>query len=106
MLSPTEHLLEKLRAGVPYGVAAHYLRTVTANDQDGESWRLLARDGGRIAEISVTVSRTELAIAGCAELDSAMLEAAVERRAGGFTREHRLSELVIDVLRLRAEDLR
>jgi hypothetical protein len=104
--SHTEQLLEKLRAGAPCGVAAVYLRTVTENDQDGESWRLLASDGSRVVEVSATASRTQLAIAGRAELDSSTLEAAVEHRAGGFAREHRLSELQVTELRLRAEDLR
>jgi hypothetical protein len=106
VLSHTEQLLQKLQAGDSHGIAAVYLRTVTANDQDGETWRLLASDGSRVVEISATASRTQLAVAGRAELDAATLEAAVEHRAGGFAREHRLSELQNAELNLHAKDLR
>jgi hypothetical protein len=109
VLSHTEQLLQKLQklqAGDSHGIAAVYLRTVTANDQDGKTWRLLASDGSRVVEISATASRTQLAVAGRAELDAATLEAAVEHRAGGFAREHRLSELQNAELNLHAKDLR
>jgi hypothetical protein len=105
-MTHVECLIAKLEASAPYGIAAVYLRTVTGNDQDGESWRLLASDGSRVAEISATLSRTEQAVAGFSGLDSRTLEAVVEHQAGGFAREHRLSELQISELRLRAEDFR
>ena len=75
--------------GTAYGVAVVYLGTITANDQDGETWRLLVNDGHNGGEIYATMSKSAIAEVG--NVDAGMLCAAVEKRAGSYP-ERRASQ--------------
>ena len=80
--------------GTAYGVAVVYLGTITANDQDGETWRLLVNDGHNGGEIYATMSKSAIAEVG--NVDAGMLCAAVEKRAGSYPRETRLADLLAE----------
>ena len=91
-VNPNERIIEKLQAGVPNGVAVAFVRPITANDQDGETWRMLIGDGDRLDEIDVSLSASSRAeVEG--EIDAERIERAVERRSGGFGRETRFDDL-------------
>lgn len=105
MANPQERLLEKLKAGTPYGVAVAFQRTVTSNDQDGQTWRLLAGDVDGTAEVQASLSDTSRhELAG--DVDATMVEAAIERRSAGFPIESRLDDLAAAEIVLGAADLR
>lgn len=71
------------------------MRMVTANDQDGHTWRLLVSDGESSGEIDATMSGTAVAELG-REIDAGMLCAAVEKYAGAYPLETRLADLLAE----------
>lgn len=91
--TPFDRAADKLEQKLaPYGVAVAYERKVTANDQDGETWELLAFDGEDSETVTASLSNTE-----GAKIDRLItpedVEHAVEHRAGAFPLETRLADL-------------
>jgi len=100
--------LSKLRNGeVPGGIAAVLDRETFLRGRDGRHWTFCVTDGVKVAPVDAELSRT----GGGGQvhaIDPALLEAAIERRAGNECPvESRLSDLVAKAsIVLRDEDLK
>ena len=104
--TPSERVLDKLDQNLaPYSVAVAYERAVTANDQDGNTWTMLASDGQNSETLTVSLSASEQAKLS-REIDAEDIEHAVEHRAGAYPLETRLADLATrDELLLTADEL-
>ena len=104
--SPYNRVLDKLQQNLaPYAVAVVYERTLTDNDQDGNTWAMLAFDGEDSETLTVSLSRSERAKLK-REIDTEDIEHAVEHRAGAYPLETRLADLATqDDLTLTADEL-
>jgi hypothetical protein len=103
--TPFERALDKFQQKlVPYGVAVAYERTLTAPDQDGDAWSLLAFDGEDTETLTASLSATE-SVDLTRPVTPEDIEHVVEHRAGGYPLETRLADLATqDQLVLSAEE--
>lgn len=91
--------IAKLRQGTPCGVAAIFAGEVSANDLDGARWRFVVV-GQKVAIVEGTLAGTYGGSPGM-PVDTADLEAQVERLAGNFDRDSRVEEMAaVSPLRL------
>jgi hypothetical protein len=90
-----ERALARLLGGDTYvNVAAVFVGEITANDQDGASWRFYLTDGvNEGGLIDATVAGTRGGHRGMA-IDADRMERAIERRAGNFAVETRLRDML------------
>jgi hypothetical protein len=104
--SPWERVIDKFQQDLaPYSVAVAYERTLTDNDQDGDTWAMLASDGHNSETLTVSLARSERAKLK-REIDTEDIEHAVEHRAGAYPLETRLADLATqDDLALTADEL-
>ena len=88
--------MSKVRAGdLPYDIAAALVGESGPTDADGTRWRFVVTDGRTDDSLEARLSGTQGAERGM-QIDTSTLEAAVEKRAGGFDRESRLADLVAE----------
>jgi hypothetical protein len=100
--------IEKIkRDEAPYRVAASFAGETTPRDLDGVRWTVIVTDGLRgPVRIEAVLSRTQGGYAGM-DIEPAVVEAAVERKAGAFDVATRLGDLTAaSPLVLRPDDLR
>jgi hypothetical protein len=103
--TPFERALDKFdQKLVPYGVAIAYERLLTAPDQDGDTWSLLAFDGDVTDTLTASMSASESAKL-TRPVTPEDIEHAVEHRAGTYPLERRLADLAKDDLVLTADEL-
>ena len=98
-----EALIDRVPSA-PYGVAADYIRRLTAADQDGDSWELRVCDGSATKGLKVSVSFSAKAELGLQVLDAESLDAVVERASGRITEHSRLVDPLPNDLVLRPDD--
>lgn len=89
----------------PTGVGAAFDHNVTLPDLDGIGWQMAISDGTEGGEIHVQIAGSELITAY--EIPVVALLRVVERRAGRFARETRVTDMLAAApVRLTSDDFR
>jgi hypothetical protein len=87
------------------GIGAAFERDVGPPDLDGFRWRFWVSDGTRAGSLEAQISGSEPILHD--EIPVAALERVVERQAGRFPTEDRLSELLSqERIQIRSDDFR
>jgi|GEM_PF-4510499 len=103
--TPFDRALDKFQQNLaPYGVTVAYERRLTATDQDGDTWSLLAFDGEVTETLTASLSASE-SVKLTRPVAPEDVEHAVEHRAGSYPLETRLADLARDELVLTADEL-
>ena len=107
MASGIDRALGKIQQGnVPYNIAAAFQADVSPPDLDGARWLLVVTDGTTSDDLHAQLSGSEGGSPGM-QIDTGVVERAVEERAGSFDVRTRLADMVAaSPLTLRADDLR
>jgi hypothetical protein len=91
--TPFSRVVDKIGQNLaPYSVAVAFEQKLWQNDQDGDTWAMLAFDGSDSETLTVSLSGTERAKLS-REIDADDIEHAVEHRAGAYPLETRLADL-------------